>query len=217
MTKKIISSILALASVLTIGSTAIAAESSTSANTVKGDATLSLPTLKLKLPTNVNFGVNPYKLEVDFGDLTDQTDKIISPEFTVENDSDCAVNIDMSISASTEGNATISTKALTAKDTKNSVFLYVEATTTKGTYAESYPSDSAKQYVFGTEAKPTVAKKAFTLEAKDATTGSGKDAGYFKICGDAVSNPDTAWAATDKISATIKFDIAPTVIEGTND
>lgn len=183
------------------------------ANTVSGDATISLPTLKLKLPTNINFGVNPYKLTVDFGDLEDQTDKIISPEFTIENDSDCAVNVDMNISAATEGNATISTKALTAKDTKNIVFLYVETTTTSGTYAGSYPSDTAKQYVFGTNAKPNVVKKAFTLEAKDATDGSGKDAGYFKICGDAVSNPDTAWADTDKISATIKFDIAPTVIE----
>lgn len=205
MTKKIISTLIALSCVASIGATVFAESAATEQEvtaagetSITGDITVNVPTISVTLPTSNAIIINPYRLEV--GDGAD-TSAIVSPEYTIANASDCPVAIDITASVAAEGNLKLASKPLTAKDAGNIAFMYLETTATSGTYAEGgYSAESAAQLVLGTKA---VTKEAMLkLDAEDG-------AGYYKILGDAVSAPETPWAAADKATATITFKVTP--------
>ncbi len=210
MTKKIISTLIALSCVASIGATVFAEDpaateqevTAAGETSITGDITVNVPTISVTLPTSNAIIINPYRLEV--GDDAD-TNAIVSPEYTITNASDCPVAIDITASATTEGELELASKPLTAKDTDKIAFMYLETTATSDTYAEGgYNAESAAQLVLGTKA--VTKESMLKLDAEDGT-------GYYKILGDAVSAPETPWAAADKATATITFKVTPVAAE----
>lgn len=63
--------------------------------TIEGDIWVKQPVIEVELPGNLDFGINPYKLDVNAGneDAAPNTDQIISGEYYVTNYSNVAVAV----------------------------------------------------------------------------------------------------------------------------
>lgn len=209
MTKKIVSSMLATACALSIGSTVFAADTTTVSTPGEGGlygadvtvtVTTKVPTISVVLPTTADITINPYKLTVSV-DGQEYADSIISPEYTISNASDCAVAISATAALTPSENVSIATAAIKPTDTKKSVFMYLESTPTSGTYIADGYTKATTQMVLTTK---NTTQEIMTLDAEDGE-------GYYKIIGDAASAPEIPWAATDTVTATLKFTIDPVV------
>lgn len=243
MNKKFISSVLAGACALSMtsiaafadvtlpaDSTAVASDWGTDGNFVQPievSSSIQTPTLKVTVPTTAAVLVNPYKIAVTVaGGTIDDT--IISPEYSVKNESNCAVAVTVTASAkvkdTTNKEVSIATKPLTGTETKKTAFMYVESTETQGTYcadgfiakavatkgltgdaldaANTTNAYMAKQMALTTK---DTSKVLMTLKAGDTTATEN----WFKIQGEAASNTATPWAAKDAIDVGLTLKISP--------
>lgn len=239
MNKKFISSVLAGACALSMTSiaafaadeTAVASEWGTDGNFVQPvtvDSSIKTPTLKVTVPTSATVIVNPYKIAVTLGgDTLDDT--IISPEYEIKNESDCGVTVTVTAGAkvkdATNKDVTISAKPLKGTETKKTTFMYVEATTTQGSYreegymekAEKADKNADAETIAAVAAKNAYMDRQMVLATKEASkdlikldaNGGDNTSAWFKIQGSAASNTATPWNVKDVIDVTLSLKIAP--------
>lgn len=209
MTKRFVAGMLSSAFVLSLGMSAFAADTATLdgsawTNDVTVTVTTEVPTISVTLPTTADITINPYKMEVEI-DGEKYSDSIISPEYTITNESDCGVKITATASATAGGDAVIATAALKGTESTKSIFLYIDAAYGDTAYGEAYNSKAVNQLAITTKA---TSKTIMELAAgADAAT-----AGKYMIKGDAASAPETPWAATDTATVTLSFKVDPVAI-----
>lgn len=205
--KKILSTLLAATMALGMSVTAFADETP-AANTAKAGSEMKLPTLQVTVGTIDNIKINPYKLKIQV-DSTDVTDSIIGSTGYITNESACAVKVDVTVTGNPTTGVTLSSKALTAKDTGKALFLYTDfqkATDADGTTPltwAAYDAKSATQVLVGTKA---TTKTVGTMAVGDTT------ATYmaFHVGGEANGNSTVAWAQGDGVEVTFAFTFTPT-------
>jgi hypothetical protein len=232
MKKKLLSLALASAMVLSINTTAFAADTTVEApvaSPVAADAPAGLtagsyaasvdvttkvktPTIKITVPSAIEVGLNPYGLEYEI-DSTKYTDQIANVEQEIVNESDVPVSIGATVSATVPAGskATISSAEVKAAETKNAVFTYLEVAvpSTEGVvkFGDAYSSKATNQVVFA--AKATTKTGLGTLKAGNSTAQTGK----FKLFGSVAQNPTNAWTEDDKVDYTVVFAFVPQTAE----
>lgn len=238
MNKKLISSV--LAGVCALSMTSIASFAADTAITDLGSdgvatqqvtftSVTAMPTLKVTVPTTADVVLNPYKIAVTTPIAGNDT--IMSPEYEIRNESDCAVAVSATVKATPAGSATMATAALKGTETTKSVFMYLEATKTSGTYYEGgYVAKKVTAKTGSTltpeqEAANAACDAQMIITTKDTTkTLTTLEAGnstaqsiFFKVQGDAVTAPKTPWVAADKVDLAMTLKITPAANGGAVD
>lgn len=206
MNKRFVAGMLSSAFVLSLGMSAFAADDAvldgtTWTNDVTVTVTTEVPTIKVTLPTTADITINPYKMEVEVDGET-YSESIISPEYTITNESDCGVKITATASATAGGDAVIASSALKGTESTKSIFLYIDSAYGDVAYADAYNSKSTNQLaITSKEASKTIMELAAGADAAQE--------GTYMIKGDAASAPDEPWKATDTATVTLSFKVDP--------
>ncbi len=192
--------------------------------------TTKAPTIKITVSSSGAMILNPYKLSVDLGDtITGSTEQIVSPTYGITNESNVALQVNVTVTGKQEGNATFakeSTQDPNARKplTTNSAFVKFEMAKADTEPAASDTWGTAEDVTYKADAvvASIVLKKGAATLDKDAEAPVMASAGddmstptylAFHLTGDAVSAPETPWTDADKISADIAFTFTPTVVE----
>ncbi len=230
---------LTLATTLALGSTMMVSAADTeisdataaaAGQEVEGSSTVTVPTIKVTVPTTADFVINPYQLSYNEDGLTGNS-QIISAEQTITNESSVAVAVNVSelTAKGVSDGITIVTTAPTAKTTDKAAFLYLEVTDKvdgegKGTFETGYKK-AENQVVIPLAVEADAANKVKEVKAasKDAivTLAKGSETATkanYKIGGSVVANPTaegtTPWTSTDAIGVSFKFTFTPQVVAG---
>lgn len=231
---------LTLATTLALGSTMMVSAADTTIDDaaaaaagqeVEGSSTVTVPTIKVTVPTTADFVINPYQTEYTGEDGLKGNSQIISAEQTITNESSVAVAVNVSelTAKGVSDGITIVTTEPTAKTTEKAAFLYLEVTDKvdeagKAAFETGYKK-AANQVVvpLAVEADPVNKVKEVKAASKDAivTLEKGSETATkasYKIGGSVVANPTAAettpWAATDAIGVSFKFTFTPQVVAG---
>lgn len=181
---------------------------------IEVSGSVEVPTISITVPTTAAIVINPYQMSVT-PDGADEasTNAIICPEYTITNNSDVAVAVNvesLSADVSNAGGAVLATAALKGTETTKSVFCYLDVHTT-GETATAY-SKATNQLLVGTTAKPASKDAITTLDA----TGGDVTTCDFSFAGSVVANPTvtdsvTPWSDTDTVSIALKYSFTPQV------
>lgn len=239
MKKKLFSLIMAMAMIASLGISAFASgggSGSGGANvtgtgsrdgTVALTGAMALPSVKVTIPTSGKAILNPYKMKVaKAGDSTDASDaddaiddQVLSTSYEIKNETLAPMKVGVKITATPSTGVELATKACTGKETTKSVFMFAEMMYT-GTQVSDVASLEDKwtapadvndkcypQIIASTEEKTNAS--FFTVPA---ATASAANYLYWTLRGNAATAPDEAWAATDKIDASVVFSFTPDVL-----
>ena len=216
---------------------------------VEGNSDITLPVIKVVVPTTASVVLNPYKMKYTPEGGEEASDQIVSVEQSIKSYSNVALDVNVSALKGSSDNVTFLTAPYATKPvTTKSVFMYLEMTGEEGTYNESgfdsSKTPTAKQVLVGTKdaAKAGMgtldAVEAIEFKYYDHEGGDLDEEGYlasletetpgykvvdtenteptevyFKLLGDMVPNPTSAWLATDTVNVSWKFTFTPQVNE----
>lgn len=220
---------LTLAMTTLVGSTMMAsaaeisdAEGAAAGQEVTGESEITLPEIKVTVPTTADIVINPFQLSYDSGDGVTGSSQIISVEQEIKNESNVAVAVnvsDLQVTDASEG-ISIVTTALTSKNTEKAAFLYLEVT--DGDKCADAYSKAANQIAIP---KPDGAKVVAASKEAIVTLAAGDEAATtakFKIGGNVVANPvkvnenktteSAPWVNTDSIELGFKFTFTPQIV-----
>lgn len=189
--------------------TATLAPGATSAD-IKVEAAFAEPTLKISVPTAVGVVLNPYELEYDIDGKTDASDPIAGIAHQITSESNVALNVSATISATPGSGMVLAEKPLTGKETDKSVFAFIALSKEDITEDPEYNAKAENQLAF---AKKAVTKEKMIQIANGSTSAESV---YFKVCGSVNPTPAKAWTKDDKLPMTIKFDFVPTKAAATD-
>ena len=195
-------------------------------------ATYAETTLDVTVPANTNATINPYGLPVTMEDattvLSGQPITIPTP-LMIENKSAVALKVGASVKTEATTGMTLETAAA-GVDAKNTKSLYVEfqafeAAGIDGTTAADITKTNPAWAALKDEKavlKAVLATGASAVNATPVVTGTdlvlreGKDGlaqaggvAYVRLSGVVAKKPTTAWATTDKLTATITYSFEP--------
>lgn len=195
-------------------------------------ATYAETTLDVTVPANTNATINPYGLPVTMEDaktvLSGQPITIPTP-LMIENKSAVALKVGASVKTEATTGMTLETAA-TGVDAKTTKSLYVEfqafeAAGIDGTTAADITKTNPAWAALKDEKavlKAVLATGASAVNATPVVTGTdlvlreGKDGlaqaggvAYVRLSGVVAKKPATAWATTDKLTATITYSFEP--------
>ncbi len=195
-------------------------------------ATYAETTLDVTVPANTNATINPYGLPVTMEDaktvLSGQPITIPTP-LMIENKSAVALKVGASVKTEATTGMTLETAAA-GVDAKNTKSLYVEfqafeAAGIDGTTAADITKTNPAWAALKDEKavlKAVLATGASAVNATPVVTGTdlvlreGKDGlaqaggvAYVRLSGVVAKKPATAWATTDKLTATITYSFEP--------
>lgn len=187
-------------------------------------------TLSVAVPTTGKAVINPYGLPYTVGEGVSITgEKIVTAApLTVQNLSSVPLDVNVSIVGTKTGNfafeATGTTLGSTETGNKGVVFfeifdaLALNATTIENTdtliseFAKLKSTDAADRVqikgVAGTPDTKDAVIKLREADAQNSTLQAG-GAAFFRLAGDVVKKPATAWATTDGFTAAIAFTFEP--------
>lgn len=220
--KKLITLVLALAMVLSLGVSAFASDT-TSDTTAGGtekeikagsDYSVALTgstkaaTLKAVVPTTGQVIINPLQLEVTV-EQKNIKDQIISATQSIQNLSDCNLEVKAKAIGTEKGNAKLvdTAEAANAEDEKLTVYMYMESlNASAGTEPAKWDNAATMAVVSNTATAPE-ATKIMVLDAKG--TKNGKDYCVFRLNGAAENTAD--WTTDDTVSVAITFNFNGTV------
>lgn len=175
---------------------------------VKGEAAPELPTIKVTVPTTANLALNPYKMEVENEEGDTLTDKIVTVDSVISNESDVKVAVNVSSFKATVGtdSAVVFASAPFTEGkepTTKSVFAYLDIV---GEDEEHKPFDKTADGQLVLSDKAAKKDNMFVLDAEDGTA-------KFAIKGDVASKPTIAWTEKDTFETSLKFTFTPQVME----
>lgn len=197
----------------TIGSIGDAAEGTA----VEVSGSVEVPTISITVPTTADIVINPYQMSVTPDGAEASTNAIICPEYTITNESNVAVAVNVvSLGANLENanGAVMATSVLKGTETTKSVFCYLDVHE-KGKTPTAY-SKATNQLLVGTTAKPASKEAIATLAAGNETPATCD----FSFAGSVIANPKVtdsvkAWSGSDSISIALKYSFTPQVITTT--
>lgn len=190
-----------------VSATEITAPSDTGAytSTVSGDSTVTTPTIKITVPTDISLTVDPFNIGGD-GQVTSE-DQYIKNESNV----DIAVGMGLYATKGESSDIVLATAPLKGTETTKSAFIYADVvSSTDGQSADhtaTYDAKSTSQFplAIGTESKYTTKNNMITLKAGD------ENATYaaYKFMGSVTTKNTKAWADTDVLTVNVVFNFTP--------
>lgn len=197
------------------------ADYGTRAQSYKISAAVTVPEMKVTLPSAVNAVINPYGVSVKINDeAVVATNGIVSPIYTITNNStDLGIQVTATTSATATTGITMVTTEPGASSTDSTAF---KATgDTKEAFAQvkvgvgtatalAAPSTPA---TFGTVAEGATAPTNKLFHLKKAASATAAEKGYFQIQGEITrfdkSDKEVAWTSSDKVNLVLVLDITP--------
>lgn len=172
---------------------------------VTGNSTITVPTIKITVPTDLSLTVDPYNI--------DGEGQINSEDRFIKNDSNVKIAVGMGLYATKEADSkvTLATAPLKGTETTKSAFIYADVVSSAdGSTAEhpdKYDAKSASQFplAIGTDAKYTTKNNMITL---DKGNSSPTYAAY-KFAGTVATNNKEAWTDKDKLTVNVVFNFTP--------
>lgn len=235
MKKRFFAVLLAATMVMGMSMTALADGEQGDGTTVTVASDVQAATVKISVPTDAKFVMNPFELPVGEGDDA-VTDQIISDNIEVKNLGDTAVSMTVSATvalADKAGKTILITDATKINDADAKTGLVAKNAVVKvGLKQAAYDSETEKyspsdtffqngtddvQVVmakFGTAQSLAAIKLTVPDEEKAASDdGDVNSRAFVDITGVLASKASTAWLATDNLQVTLKFNLVPTVID----
>lgn len=231
MNKKFISAIMAGAMAISaLGVSASAAitankqenaDYGTKAQSYKIAAAVTVPEMKVTLPSTVSAVINPYGVSVKINEeAVAAKNGIVSPIYTITNNS---TDLGIQVTATTSATATTGITMVTTKpDAATATGAFKATGDTKEAYAEvvvgmasdsslSAPSTPA---TFGTVAEGAEAPSTKLFHLKAAASATAPEKGHFQIQGEITryESDDTTeykWDSKDKVNLVLVLDITP--------
>lgn len=215
--KKVLSVVLALAMVLSLGMTAFASSGPAQIE-LEGEEGFELPVegltqaavIKVKVPESAGFIVNPYRLEAENTELgiTKGSDQILSPLQKITNLSAFKISVGGTIFAveNSDEAKLVDQIASTASSTGFAKEAVIHFLAKAGTSTDNTRLTIASAPTCNIDLKDakTDAGKALTAVEVDAST-KGNDVYTFNFDGSAQAAPAVAWTDGDTFGATIAF------------
>jgi hypothetical protein len=254
LNKKIMSAAMATLMAASAIAPAFAAEGesgeSTTNRSLKVEGTYQAVDIAVVVPATGTVIINPYALPVEIGKDADDnplkvSGQIVTKPMAIKNQSEVALDINVSTTATVKGNLTLATAAVTpATETKNSAFVYlaIEPTTLAGekdadavgdgAIAAAYKDQTWTEYgadtanVLALKASTTAVTKSgmgtLTAAKMDESDGtfSAYDEGsiaFVGLTGNCAQSPKTAWTTKDGLTANIAFTFTPHVEAATEE
>jgi hypothetical protein len=197
-------------------------------------------TIAVWVPSDATVYVNPYGLPVAIGKDSNDKDvkvdgQIVSKPLVLKNQSDVALDINISYTSAVKGSFTFATTAPTDSDTKNAGFVYLDvrqatsltgedSAVTDAAIAEAwkevtwdeYSADAKNELLLKatTTAVPKTGMETLAAATMDDDTGEFKEyaAGsiaFVGITGSCVTSPKTAWTTKDGFTVKLAFTFTP--------
>lgn len=162
-------------------------------------------TIQVVVPTESQVYVNPQSLPVKLDGKISQS-QILSEPARIENQTEVPLSVSATVSGTKmEGSDIIlssaSTKDSTSTSKKAFIYFEMQAVDSKDeeiTWDEAYNED---QHILVRTTSPKTKKDFLTLGA----SGKAGSFGAFRLAGDCIANPKTAWTATDGVNVTVSF------------
>lgn len=170
------------------------------------NAQCDLPEIRVTVPSTASIFINPYEMSVEI-DGGASTDQIISTPAAIKNESLVPLNVNVTITGYLKENCIMRLVAESVKDTDTTskcAFIYFEMVASDsetGDWAETY--DPEKHLLVRTGSRSM--RNIVTLDAVDGD----KPYGAFRLTGDCVAYPRTAWTEEDGLNAEIAFTFIP--------
>lgn len=212
--KRLLCAILALVLLCAAQPAVLAAEEISNKRTTNLTALMKLPVVKVSVPTSGVVYINPLNLSVSIGDWN-RGDQIISTPATIANLSDAPIVVDVTVTASVrpESDMTLASEPTGGAGTEKKAFVYFEIVQSiyiNPNYASWGRTYDPEKHIALVDGVPQTRKGILTLPP---TTLDGDIAsrGYapFRLTGDAVREPTTAWTRMDGITVTVAFTFTP--------
>lgn len=177
---------------------------------------VKMPVVRVTVPTRGQVYINPLRFPISIGTEEPETGQIITAPASLANYSDAPVQVDVAVTGGVkEGSDMILASSSTQGSSGGSkrAFVYFEITTADSEdpadaqWASAY--DPSKHIVVVDSVEKTK-NNAVTLSAK-TLDGEVAPGGYapFRLTGDAVENPATAWNNKDGLVVQIAFTFTP--------
>jgi hypothetical protein len=186
LNKRIMSVAMATLMAASVAAPAFAADGETTESTtnraLKIDGTYQAVDIAVVVPSTGTVIINPYALPVEIGKDADDnalkvSGQIVTKPMAIKNQSEVALDINVSATATVKGNLTLASSAVTpASETKNAAFVYLAIEPTElagekdadavadGAIAAAYKDQTWTAYGAGTEDDP-VADNVLALKA----------------------------------------------------
>lgn len=219
MKKKLFSMILAIAMLASLAMPAFAGSSTSSGNRQESltyTATTNIPAVTVTMPTTNTLTLNPYGMTVSISNA-EHTEQIISPVQYITNKTAAAMKVAVKATATVAGNAILSAKPCTGKETTLNAFVMAEL-------QEVSANTDEPTWIADMDDATTINEKCYpqiipTAEGKTApgilsvSAASSTTANYIalKIMGNLAGNPTGGWTAADKVDVKLEFTFTPGV------
>jgi len=212
--KKLLSLILALAMVLSLAVPAFADNTATATTqnvAITGSTTSGA--VNITVPAAGAVMLNPYQLKVTVSGVSSYH-QIYSAPVACKNKSTFALSVDAVVVGTPTTGVSLVGAAPALTVTEKQVFLYAEfgvneSGTVQPTWQTTYNAKNANQVLAAATPGTTKAGVA-SLPATDGTD-SGANYLWYKFDGAATKKPETAWATSDKVDASIALTLKSVV------
>lgn len=176
--------------------------------------TYTAPKIVVTVPATAEVFINPYRIPVTI-DNESVDDQIVSTPACIENQSEVAINVSVSIVGTIKEGSNIKLSMTSTQGTKltsKTAFIYFEIQATDSDdpnmayWDDEY--DASKHLVVRNYSRSM--KNIAVLDAG----GKGDCFGAFRLTGDCVVKPKTPWSEDDGIDVTISFTFTPSARSG---
>lgn len=214
--KRLFCAVLALVLLLSVQpATAAAGTGNIRSTTIT--AKCRIPVIKVTVPATGSVYLNPYKLTVSI-DGEGRYDQIICTPCVIANESDIPLQVDVKVTGAINPGSDMELATKSTSDstsTRKMAFIYFEIQSTdtrnpRDVYWDDV-YDKSKHIVISTAEEGKSKKNVLTLAAKTPDGKMAEEGGYaaFRLTGDAIEEPQSAWNAKDGISVTVAFTFTP--------
>lgn len=172
-------------------------------------ATYTAPEITVTVPATAEVFINPYRMPVIIG--SEETDaQIMSTPACIKNMSEVPISVSVSVTGAIKEGSNMRLVMSTTQGTKltsKSAFIYFEIQAADSDdpdavyWDEEY--DAAKHLVVRTYARTMKNIVALGADGEEGCFGA------FRLTGDCVARPKTAWTEDDGIDVTISFTFTP--------
>lgn len=179
-------------------------------------ASCKLPTIRVTVPSTGNVYLNPYELTVSVNG-EDTNDQIISTPCCIANESNIPLKVDVNVTCEVGANSDMALAGSSTKvssSTSKEAFIYFEMQSANTSDVNDVQWDTeydSSKHIVITTAEDGASKEDVLTLAAMTSDGEVAEGGYasFRLTGDAVRAPTTAWTSNDNIIVTVAFTFTP--------
>lgn len=177
-------------------------------------APCKLPVIRVTVPTSASVYLNPFQIPVRIGDV-ESDEQIITTPAAIANMSEVPVEVNVTVlgKVASGSDMAMAPAPTGGAGTDKSAFIYFEmlqADTPDADEVQWEPVYNASKHIALRNGETVSQANIVTLPAK-TLDGEVAEGGYapFRLAGDVVKKPTTAWTKRDGVIVTVSFTFTP--------